>query len=370
MKSLNINYIPGVDHLRGFAALIIFLYHGMSLISFQLLYNVPVNFDHWQVASNPFEALVIEGHTAVCLFMVLSGFIFTIGAYQSEVRYFDFIRNRFLRTYPLFVLILLTGVFSFTNKFSLTGFVQSLFFMGNLSGAIDVGPFSSMLWAVAVEWQFYLVFPFILLFVNRSGLKYILGLILVFIAMRCFAALLGGNIRDLSYWTIIGRMDQFLLGIGAGVIYRRHFKAGIKFDVIFFFGAGSVLLLLFTLNQSGGWPAENRMKIIWPTIEGLAWATFILGYLSIVRWMPNFLSSILVRLGSISYSIYLIHFVVITIFIHNNYLLSLPGISANQNALLTSVLLILPIVLLVSTTTYHFIERPFLQLRHAYLENK
>lgn len=369
MKSLNIRYIPAVDHLRGFAALLIFFYHGFALIGYQLEYGEPFSFTHWNVASNPFSALLIEGHTAVSLFMVLSGFIFTIGSYQSQVRYSDFVRNRFLRTYPLFVLLLIAGVSSHTDQFSFTGFAQTLLFMGNLPGTVNAGAFSSMVWVVAVEWQFYLVFPLIILFVNRYGIKYLLGLIAVFIILRCFASLMGANIRDLSYWTIIGRMDQFLVGIGAGVIYRLRFQAGARFDFLFLASGVFVLTLMYIFNHMGGWPAESQFKIIWPTIEGIAWAGLVLGYISVARWAPERLSSLLIALGTISYSVYLIHFIVIDICIQNGFVFSLHGLSSGQNALLVA-LVILPVVLLISTLTYHCVEKPFLQLRHTYIEKR
>jgi len=45
-----------------------------------------------------------------------------------------------------------------------------------------------------------------------------------------------------------------------------------------------------------------------------------------------------------------------------------PGADAMQNALYTALLYLLPMVLLLSTFTYHVVEKPFLQLRHAYVD--
>lgn len=367
MKSLNIGYIPAVDHLRGLAALLIFFYHGLTLIGYQLKYSEPFSFNHWITVNNPFAALLVEGHTAVALFMVLSGFIFTMGSYGSQLRYFDFVRNRFLRTYPLFVVLLATGLCVSTENFNVGALLQTLFFMGNLPGAANAGVFSAMFWAVAVEWQFYLLFPFIIFFVNRYGVKYLLGLAAVFIIMRWLAGLMGANFRDLGYWTLIGRMDQFLAGIGAGMIYRNYFRAGIRFDVLFVASSVLMLALLYAFNGMGGWPSESHFRLIWPTLEGLGWAAFILGYLSIARWLPQRVSALLIALGTISYSMYLVHFVVINIFISHKLLWLVPGLGEHANALLISTVGVLPVVLMISTLTYHVIEKPFLQLRHTYL---
>ena len=97
MKSPNIKYLPAVDHLRGFAAALIVFYHGLHLISYEMKFNAPFSFSPWPETNNPFLAVLIEGHTAVALFMVLSGFIFAYGALGREIAYLPFIRNRFLR---------------------------------------------------------------------------------------------------------------------------------------------------------------------------------------------------------------------------------------------------------------------------------
>jgi len=101
MKSRNIGYLPEVDHLRAFAALLIVFYHGLHLLRSRLLHDQPFDFSHWVSTENPLLAAIAEGHTAVALFMVLSGFIFTWGAWGHQVRYGAFVVNRVLRIYVM-----------------------------------------------------------------------------------------------------------------------------------------------------------------------------------------------------------------------------------------------------------------------------
>jgi peptidoglycan/LPS O-acetylase OafA/YrhL len=366
VRSKNIAYLPAVDHIRGFAALLILFYHGVTLISYELIHAQPFTFEHWLSATNVLTAPIIEGHSAVALFMVLSGFIFTVGTYGQEIRYTAFIKNRLLRTYPLFLLMLFVGISAFPERFELSSFLQTLFFLGNTNGALSAGNFTTMFWAVAVEWQFYLVFPFLLTVTNNSGARVLIAMILVFILLRCFAYLEGALIRDLSYWTIIGRMDQFLIGMLSAILYLRHFRQGRLFDLVFVAALAGVLVILYFFNRAGGWPENSAWKIVWPTIEAMIWAPFILGYLSIARRVPAGISRLFSSLGVISYSIYLIHFLLVDLCIRQEWALTIFESRPVLNAFLTTAVIILPLVLIISSLTYYAIERPFLALRVKY----
>ena len=366
MQSQNINYLPGLDHLRGFAALLIVFYHGAHLIGHKLRYGVPFSADtlaeHWPRSVNPISALIFEGHTAVALFLVLSGFIFTYGSLDKSVIYHRFIVNRLLRTYPLFVLLLLTGSFAFPERFSFTALLQTLLGFGNIQGAMDLKSFSAMFWAIAIEWQFYLVFPLLLIILRRDGPAVLLGMIAVFIVLRTLAGLEGASHRDLAYWTIIGRMDQFLLGMLAARWYLQQQQDN-AFGWLILAGA-AVLLVLYGFHQAGGWPLNAGWKTLWPAVEGAVWAGFILAYLRFSQGLPERLSYALTLPGLISYSLYLLHFMVISIIISRGWYWNF-GASPMLVALLNTVIWLLPICAL-ATLTYHAVEKPFLRLRLRY----
>lgn len=374
MESRNIAYIPQLDHLRAFAGIWIVLYHGTQLIWHELAFHLPFSeeywAEHWIVVENPFKAVIIEGHTAVAFFMVLSGFIFTIGTYKSRVIYSKFIINRLLRTYPLFLLLLFTGIYAFPNQFDFTAFLQTLGGLANASHAVGVGAFSAMFWAIAVEWQFYLLFPFFLVMVNKKGAFFLLGLLGVFILMRVLACVEGeANVRDVSYFTILGRMDQFLIGMGLAVM-KTNKSVTVWFEKIpftFFLGAcGACLFMIYQLNHSGGWPATAWWKICWPTVEGMVLGVFLLSYLSAAVYLPEFISKILSFVGKISYSIYLLHFIFISIAVKYQLFFSFSTTRLVWNAFLNTLLIIVPITLACSFLTFTFVEKPFLDMRVLY----
>ena len=365
MKSHNLKYIPALDHLRAYGALLIVFYHGLHLFSYQQRFQQPFSFDHWPLAGSVAEALVIEGHTVVGLFMVLSGFVLTLGSYGKPIDYRRFLKNRLLRTYPLFLFFLLVGSCAFPDKFSLPAFLQTIGGLANLHGSLHVGPFSAMFWVVAVEWQFYVIFPFLLAVVEKRGAGFLGVMLVLFMLVRFLAFGCGAGMRDLAYWMILGRMDQFILGMLAAVYYRRFGLGGRGWFAVLPLAVAGILALLLFFNRLGGWPVEAAWKGIWPTVEGGMWGLFLLAYLRVADLVPGWLSRGLTFLGTISYSIFLIHFIVISLLAKQQVRLDL-GLDYIGNALVTTLCLALPMTLVLAGLTYGCIEKPFLELRGKY----
>lgn len=359
--------MPALDHIRAYAAILIVLYHTLNNVSYQILYNKPFDFDHWIYTNNPLHAFIIEGHTAVALFMVLSGFIFTYGALGRKIEYTGFVKNRVLRIYPLFIFLIFVGICIYPQNFSFPALLQTLFGFANVQGSLNLGAFSAMFWAISVEFQFYLIFPFLFMLMKSDYKKlfYLLGLAIIF---RITGTLLDANIREISYWTILGRIDQFILGMIAAKWFRElNDKKEKLFKIAFLPNLILIFLAMLLFNKLGGWVAIENWKIIWTTIEGLLWAIFIVSYLVIFNSYTNPISKILAKLGELSFSIYLIHFVVIQIIVSKG-LFFVLDISPFKNAILSSVVIVLPITIVVSLLTYNLIEKPFLKLRVKYLK--
>ena len=367
MRSSNTRYLVGLDHLRGFGAILIVFYHALHVLSFGVRAGTGDPSQFWVHTLNPFIALIEEGHTSVALFMVLSGFVFSVAAEGREIAYWPFVKNRFLRVYPLYIVVMLAGLAALPSAYSPPAMFQALLFQANYAGALNLPPYSSMFWAVAVEFQFYLLFPFLHRFIERYGARWIMSSIALFILLRFCAATTSSSPRDVSYWHLIARLDQFLLGMWSARLFSRWELRNVPWGLITLVCGACVATMLVAFNQLGGFPAQGYWKVAWPTIEGLGWASVLLSYTAFAKRMPALISKPLAALGTVSYSVYLLHFVCLMIV--PRWIPLWTSDSPNVTSQLYALGVILPILLPLSALSYYAVERPFLNMRVRYLRD-
>ena len=118
-------------------------------------------------------------------------------------------------------------------------------------------------------------------------------------------------------------------------------------------------------SPKGPMPFDDAWKIAWSPFEGAMWGAFIVTYLAAARSLPGPVSSLLAKVGAISYSIYLLHIIVITAVIHHKLFVVATGIPA-YDALATTALIVIPVTMVLAALTFSAVERPFLQLRTRY----
>jgi peptidoglycan/LPS O-acetylase OafA/YrhL len=103
-------------------------------------------------------------------------------------------------------------------------------------------------------------------------------------------------------------------------------------------------------------------------MEAMAWAIFLIGYLSIARHFHRLVGKALVALGTISYSIYMGHYLVLDFFLRHNWESLWRLTDPLATAVLNVFVFMLPLVLLLAATTYFCVERPFLLRRRKYTQ--
>ena len=85
MRSKNIEYIAGVDHIRAFASLLVVFHHSFWLIHRK--HDPPgLSNETWIVTDTPLWSLAIETHIVVTMFFVLSGFMFSLVGAGREIK--------------------------------------------------------------------------------------------------------------------------------------------------------------------------------------------------------------------------------------------------------------------------------------------
>ncbi|MEU7280255.1 acyltransferase [Streptomyces sp. NPDC045431] len=366
-------YLAPVDHLRAVAAVLVVLYHGCQLLSARIEGRPRfVAGTDWLYSANPAATLVFEGHTGVALFMVLSGFIFTVGAHGRPIRYGRFLTNRLLRVYPLYLVIAVLGLATHVSLPTFQDLLRILTF------ATPSLPYGGVFWTLCVEMQFYLVFPLLNRLLTERGPGALLRLLAAVSLLRALVWLSSPSPAPHTaalYLGLAGRIDQFLLGMLAAWAYAHHrerLRAAARWLAP---GALSLALgALWSYNQLHGYVSDSPLKLAWSGAEGAVWALVVVAYVAaageggkdgsgggqgrVSRWLA--------RLGEVSFSVYLTHFMVLTLLCEYAWF---PGVLPPVGeAFLLTLLVALPLTVAVSFVTYHAIELPFLRLRRPYVE--
>jgi acyltransferase 3 len=367
MRSLNFYYVAKLDHLRFFAAILV-VYHHFRGAGIQL-WDKNVDFS----IASLLKIWLVQGSTGVSLFLVLSAFLFTLITHAGlkEINYKYFIYNRILRIFPLLIVlvfIVLTINRANSTPLDLLRIITLQLNTGNPTTGwghefFPIGP----IWTIAVEFQFYLLFPFFMIFLRKFGIRYLL-LLLSFILVTRFVVV-SLNSQDIYYnlyHSIIGRLDQFVIGILLGVLYIRGYFT--KLNNIYSFLCIFLALISLTFLMFGNVDVSNKYysSVFYFSLEGLLWSLVILGYISFNlshNKIINILSKNLAFLGSLSFSIYLLH-LPIGIIVTNILSLSEPN-SITESIINTSIRL--PFIIAVSLLSFYAIEKPFMSLRVKYL---
>lgn len=355
-------YFSRLDHLRFFAASLVVYFHfrGNSANDTSTWYLNPLH---------TFNLWVSNGSTGVSLFLVLSGFLFCVISKggEKDINYWFFIKNRILRIFPLLTVVFFI-VICIGRKESTPIDILRLLTLQLNTGTSRLGwgeeyyPIG-VIWTIAVEFQFYLIFPFLALFLKNNGKRYIISLIAFFILVRTGMVIMkGGGIHYNLYSSIIGRIDQLLIGITAGSMYLKGFGRNLPNNIKFI--SPFIFILLITIYMAAH-KSNEFISIAGFTTEAFLWCGFIYSYILFPVRMPKYLDLSLSKLGMVSYSMYLLHQPI-------GWPVVMSGIMGglSSHRLLAVTLVILPMVIAVSFLSFYVIERPFLMLKVKYFKEK
>ena len=362
MRSTSGEHYIALDHVRAVATFMVFVWHFIHSH-----YGSPVPFEY--VPSLFFLSVLDEGHTGVALFMTLSGYLFAKLLDGKKINWPAFYWNRFLRLFPLlFIVVLVFGYRKVTDTSDPTQYLLNLhIYLNNILNSFWLPTLPNGGWSVTVEMHFYLLLPLLLLVQGRF--KYFLtGLVVAALCFRFYFYMSHGEVFSLSYWTIVGRVDQFVCGIIAfkyrHLFINRHLFAALLFLLF--------TLFYWTFDTGGGYhngfnSDNNRFAWVYlPTIEAIVYSLLIAWYDNSFNHKNAGFSGFLSKIGEYSYSIYLLH-VFIVFWLARMINEKIMDISNFYVAVLWAAacfLLMYP----VGYLSFRFIESPFLKHRKRYVK--
>jgi len=347
MRASSGAHFIALDHVRALAAFMVFSWHFLHGESYPVPGHAPAIFP---------LSLIDQGHTGVALFMTLSGYLFAKLLDGKSIDYTAFLWNRMLRLFPLLaVAVLLVGIREVLNGERFLSYVYRIV-QGVIFPTLPAGG-----WSITIEFHYYLILPLFLWMIRKS--KWLpFSIILAAIALRSFAYHERGEIQSLAYWTIVGRVDQFALGMLVfqfrSFFAHRHVVAAIT--IVGFSG-----FYWFLDFHGGPFEAPEPVWIFLPTVEGIAYAIGIAWYDNSFFHSTTGLSRFIGRIGEYSYSIYLLHvFVVFKIarFVHEH---AYDATNFYLACVLSLVFFLL--MMPVGYLSFRFVEAPFLRLRKHYI---
>jgi peptidoglycan/LPS O-acetylase OafA/YrhL len=232
-------------------------------------------------------------------------------------------------------------------------------------------PFATHFWSLAVEEQFYLVWPLAIFFIPDRHLKRFLLLVIVagpllrFLAALILDAHMLPTLRqtDLAIYILpFSHVDAFAIG-GYLSLYGKS-RAAYR---VWLFILSVVMLGMITgwlstgqiqWDQLGYGPfMKDTYKYIWGyTLVNLMFA-YVLVHIRDRTFMPALFEHRLpVYLGTISYGLYVFHFPVVWLVYTTMY--RLPVIAQQSISLMITVI--------ISAASYKYMEKPMIDLKDRY----
>jgi peptidoglycan/LPS O-acetylase OafA/YrhL len=350
--------MPALDGLRGIAILLV-LAHGFDVV---------------QTRTGPGHGVDLAldlGWIGVQLFFVLSGFLITgilLDTRSARGYYKSFLTRRVLRIFPLYygVLFIAFVVLPFITPMPPGHGEHQIWlwtYLENFAEPFGRGePVFPHFWSLAVEEQFYIVWPIVVYFVGRRGVI-VVGIVLAVIAIGARVYVRAHYGQMAAYMFTPCRMDALAIGALAAAIVRgdrlRSAIAHHRATLMFVIGFACVLAgaILGHLLREGPTMQTGGYSLI-----ALGFAIVLVAALPprriparVLGWAP------LRRIGLYSYGMYVFH-APLHVYVG---LPLLARIDTKQTSAVgvTYILALGAITFGLAALSYHLYERRFLALK-------
>lgn len=380
-------YNPTLDGVRGVAIILVLIAH------FDLsIFN--------STANNIFESFTAKfgsiGTSGVDLFFILSGYLITnilLNTKEQKVDkyYMNFYARRFLRIFPLYYGVLMVILIILPNIIKYDEEAQSVFdnqkylwsYLSNLSSTGLINPHwdNSKLfhvghfWSLAVEEQFYFIWPTVIYFSLEKDLKRICITLLIL-------SVLSGLFCDFIY-SFYGVEDSFIkwstvsrggaLAIGALLcLQQRNNLETVPSSMrnFWYFIPVLIFYLIIIIIPRRILYADNHIQyyFAWLLYYYLLKHILLTGN-EVLKESPIKIlnNKILIYIGTISYGLYVFHGLLRPIM---NKLIQIGSSNFHSGLIVLDVILFFLLYSCVSIAiaaiSYRFYEKPFLRLKRYF----
>lgn len=347
-----------------------------QLDSFRFFAVFLVLINHW-LDDIPYVEELRLGSFGVEFFFVISGFLISLQLYDfkdkvdnkmtsTQNALYVFYWRRILRIFPLYYFVLILA--TLFNKGEIReAFLWNLGYMSNFY-LIKVQHWTSTFshfWSLSVEEHFYIVWPIIILLVNK---KYLWPIFIFVIALSVFFRYLVfypyHDFFEVSIHTL-SCLDLFMLGAFLAYLYKYQ----IHFLNQFFQIRGLALfgVFIFIILYSIWFFQPDWIGFNWVYQRLFFGATYVILLGFVVKGIRGSVGRILenkrlVKLGKLSYGIYLVH----------NFIPGalLPIKKLGLNFIVEFIIYVM-VTILVSEFLFRLVERPMRKInKHFQIEGK
>ncbi len=356
--------MPELDVVRGIASLAVLFYHGLYWAR---------DFSSFSVWQKHFVFLFSAGQFGVNLFFVLSGFLITGLLLDSKPRtdyYRRFYIRRALRILPAYYLVLL--ILLFAGVASRPFFWMSLFYCANFALLFGIAMSYPVLWSLAVEEQFYLIWPAAVRRMSPRRLALIAGAIVVASPLFRWACYLhashtGFGDSGCFYYTW-NSADGLACGALLAIVLREFSseRHALRRICLLCLGASFGIAV-------AGWHFGifTRQTPTGAVLQGVPWNIAFVGLLGLfllagtTKWKAVVVPPSLIFFGNISYGLYMVHQMVFAGFDHIA-LSHFPGLTTRFHpwtAMWLRFVIAGSAAVILAYLSRWFFEEPFLRLK-------
>jgi len=333
-------YRPDIDGLRAFAVLLVVAFHA-------------------------FPSYVHHGYIGVDVFFVISGYLITgILLQETSENYFrhlaGFYGRRVRRIFPALLITLLVSAIAgyallLPVEFkSLTRYlIGSSAFVTNLVSWLSSGYFERAsetkpllhLWSLAIEEQFYIFWPLLLLWLSRQtkSLRLQNSILILFFISFIFGLSLTFQNQPLAYFHPLARAWELLAGAWLAVRNKNYISdlGSTCANLVTTLAIAALFFTGFYIGNSGAFPGFWALIPVTSSVMLLAFAP--------QSWLGQVVLSnpLMVYVGRISYPLYLWHWIVLAF-------LRIEHPSPSRYWTVAA----LVISFILASITYHLVEQP------------